>query len=51
MREVIRTEGCRHEEARQLLNMEEKLTHLILVEYRYIRLAFHPLLRKFLIIG
>ncbi|KAI9248797.1 hypothetical protein BDA99DRAFT_445940 [Phascolomyces articulosus] len=51
MKEVIRTEGCQAEEARRLLNMEEKLTHLILLEYRYVRLAFHPLLRKFLIIG
>ncbi|KAI8150400.1 ATPase [Fennellomyces sp. T-0311] len=51
MREVIRAEGCSPEEARRLLNMEEKLAHLILVEYRYCRLAFHPLLHRFLIVG
>jgi cation-transporting ATPase 13A3/4/5 len=39
------------EEARHLLNMEEQVSQLILVEYRYIRLAFHPTLHKFLIIG
>ena len=51
MREVIRTEGCSPDEARRLLNMDETLTHLVLIEYRYCRLAFHPLLQRFLIIG
>lgn len=39
------------EEARVLLDMEESINQLILVEYRYIRLAFHPILHKFLIVG
>lgn len=37
--------------SQRYLNMDEKLNHLILVEYRYIRLAFHPLLQRFLIVG
>lgn len=39
------------EEARQLLNMDLPINQLMMVEYRYIRLAFHPLLHKFLIVG
>ena len=39
------------EEARTLLDMDKKVNQLMLVEYRYIRLAFHPILHKFLIIG
>lgn len=39
------------EEARHLLNMDHPINQLMLVEYRYIRLAFHPLLHKFLIVG
>ncbi|CEP11235.1 hypothetical protein [Parasitella parasitica] len=38
-------------EARQLLNMDHPINQLMLVEYRYIRLAYHPMLRKFLIVG
>ncbi|KAI8641070.1 P5-type ATPase cation transporter-domain-containing protein [Parasitella parasitica] len=39
------------EEARQLLNMDDPINQLMLVEYRYIRLAYHPRLHKFLIVG
>lgn len=39
------------EDARHLLNLEEQVSQLMLVEYRYIRLAFHPVLHKFLVIG
>ncbi|CAO3665074.1 unnamed protein product [Rhizopus stolonifer] len=35
----------------QILDMEQKLPRLILTEYRYIRLVFHPILSKFLIVG
>lgn len=31
--------------------MEDPVTQLMLVEYRYVRLAFHPKLHKFLIVG
>jgi hypothetical protein len=31
--------------------MDHQVNQLMLVEYRYIRLAFHPILHKFLIIG
>jgi cation-transporting ATPase 13A3/4/5 len=33
------------------LNLDEPLQHLILVDYRYVRLAYHPLFDKFLITG
>ena len=35
----------------QYLNMEQKMTHIVMVDYRYIRLVFHPDLCKFLIVG
>ncbi|KAF7728451.1 hypothetical protein EC973_006131 [Apophysomyces ossiformis] len=35
----------------RLLDLEEKLQHLTLAEYRYTRLAFHPHLGKFLVVG
>ncbi|KAG1455987.1 hypothetical protein G6F55_006757 [Rhizopus delemar] len=35
----------------RLLNTDQKMNVLILAEYRYIRLAFHPGLFKFLIVG
>ncbi|KAI8343883.1 putative P-type ATPase [Chlamydoabsidia padenii] len=33
------------------LNLDESLQHLILVDYRYVRLAYHPLFDRFLITG
>ncbi|ORZ24084.1 hypothetical protein BCR42DRAFT_317373 [Absidia repens] len=33
------------------LNLDEPLQHLTLVDYRYVRLAYHPLFDKFLITG
>ncbi|KAG0164153.1 hypothetical protein DFQ28_011560 [Apophysomyces sp. BC1034] len=33
------------------MDMEERLEHLTLVEYRYMRLAFHPHFHKFLVVG
>ncbi|KAI8077803.1 P-type ATPase-like protein [Halteromyces radiatus] len=33
------------------LNLDEQLQHLTLVDYRYVRLAYHPLFDKFLITG
>ncbi|KAI8989577.1 P5-type ATPase cation transporter-domain-containing protein [Pilobolus umbonatus] len=47
----IRQLSVHSDDARQLLNMDEIISQLILVEYRYNRLGFHPLLNKFLIIG
>ncbi|KAI9315959.1 putative P-type ATPase [Dichotomocladium elegans] len=41
----------RHHDRRRVINMDEKMPHLILVEYRYVRLAYHPILRKFLAVG
>ncbi|KAI7892078.1 uncharacterized protein EV154DRAFT_506232 [Mucor mucedo] len=39
------------DEARNILDMDQKVNQLMLLEYRYIRLAFHPILHKFLIVG
>lgn len=49
--EILQYSMSNVEEARSILNMEQKVDQLILVEYRYIRLAFYPLLHKFLIVG
>ncbi|KAI8968365.1 hypothetical protein BDF20DRAFT_981485 [Mycotypha africana] len=38
-------------ESQQLLNMNEQISQLMLVDYRYNRFAYHPLLHKFLNIG
>ncbi|KAI9271989.1 hypothetical protein BY458DRAFT_509141 [Sporodiniella umbellata] len=39
------------ESCTQLMDMEQKMSRLMMVEYKYIRLAFHPTLSKFLIVG
>lgn len=51
MKEELLQFNVNTEEARHLLNMDHQISQLMLVEYRYIRLAFHPLLHKFLIVG
>lgn len=49
--EIVLYNDINAEDARHLLNMDQQVNQLLLVEYRYIRLAFHPTLHKFLIIG
>ncbi|GAA5795327.1 hypothetical protein HPULCUR_000683 [Helicostylum pulchrum] len=49
--EILLYNDINAEDARHLLNMDQQVNRLMLVEYRYIRLAFHPILHKFLIIG
>ncbi|KAJ8660316.1 hypothetical protein O0I10_003773 [Lichtheimia ornata] len=48
MKEELR---CDPSQSRRLLDMDDRITHLVLVEYRYVRLAFHPIMRQFLTIG
>ncbi|RCH94269.1 hypothetical protein CU098_007545, partial [Rhizopus stolonifer] len=51
----IKTELTRfslnNEQMRDMLDMDKQVPQLMLVEYRYIRLAYHPVLHKFLMIG
>ncbi|KAI8370583.1 uncharacterized protein BYT42DRAFT_502417 [Radiomyces spectabilis] len=51
IKEEMQTMAVDPQDTHDLLNLDEPLQRLILVEYRYMRLAFHPLLRKFLIVG
>ncbi|KAI8367020.1 putative P-type ATPase [Choanephora cucurbitarum] len=39
------------DQVKSMLDMDKQLSQLMLVEYRYIRLAYHPVLHKFLIVG
>ncbi|ORX61792.1 putative P-type ATPase [Hesseltinella vesiculosa] len=48
---VFSAQQLKREMAQPPYRLEEPLSHLILVDYRYVRLVYHPLLDKFLMTG
>ncbi|KAI9025770.1 putative P-type ATPase [Phycomyces nitens] len=51
IKEEMRENRVELEDIPRYTNMDETIDQLILVDYRYVRLAYHPLFQKYLIVG